>query len=117
MVTASKVPMLKAGEYELWKMRIEQYMKMLDYSMWEVIQNGDTLPAKGADGTPLPIKTNEEKAQRRLEIKTHNILLMGIPNEYQLSFSNTESAKELMDVVQLRFGGNEATKKSRKNLL
>ncbi|GJS28976.1 hypothetical protein Tco_0489596 [Tanacetum coccineum] len=40
MVVASKVPMLKPGEYELWRMRIEQYIQMVDYSLWEVIKNG-----------------------------------------------------------------------------
>ncbi|GJS82517.1 hypothetical protein Tco_0749058 [Tanacetum coccineum] len=36
MVAASKVPMLKPGEYELWRMRMEQYIQMVDYSLWEV---------------------------------------------------------------------------------
>ncbi|GKA10633.1 hypothetical protein Tco_0690066 [Tanacetum coccineum] len=39
MVAASKVPMLKPGEYELWRMRMEQYIQMIDYSLWEVIEN------------------------------------------------------------------------------
>ncbi|GKA61718.1 reverse transcriptase domain-containing protein [Tanacetum coccineum] len=41
MVDASKVPMLKPGEYELWRMRMEQYIQMIDYSLWEVIENGN----------------------------------------------------------------------------
>ncbi|GJU63178.1 hypothetical protein Tco_1245013 [Tanacetum coccineum] len=40
MVAASKVPMLKPGEYEIWRMRIEQYIQMIDYALWEVIENG-----------------------------------------------------------------------------
>nr|GEZ18265.1 hypothetical protein [Tanacetum cinerariifolium]GEZ18271.1 hypothetical protein [Tanacetum cinerariifolium] len=39
MVTESKVPMLKPGEYKLWRMRMEQYIHMIDYSLWEVIKN------------------------------------------------------------------------------
>ncbi|GJY85238.1 ribonuclease H-like domain-containing protein [Tanacetum coccineum] len=39
MVAASKVPMLKPGEFELWRMRIEQYIQMIDYALWEVIEN------------------------------------------------------------------------------
>ncbi|GJX23175.1 ribonuclease H-like domain-containing protein [Tanacetum coccineum] len=35
MVAASKVHMLKPGEYELWRMRMEQYIQMIDYSLWE----------------------------------------------------------------------------------
>nr|GEV09776.1 hypothetical protein [Tanacetum cinerariifolium] len=39
MVAASKVPMLKPGEYKLWRIRMEQYIQMIDYSLWEVIEN------------------------------------------------------------------------------
>ncbi|GJT18878.1 hypothetical protein Tco_0877584 [Tanacetum coccineum] len=42
MVAASKVSMLKPGEFELWRMMIEQYIKMIDYALWEVIENGAT---------------------------------------------------------------------------
>ncbi|GJY17544.1 ribonuclease H-like domain-containing protein [Tanacetum coccineum] len=44
MVAASKVPMLKPGEFELWRMRIEQYIQMIDYALWVVIENGNTAP-------------------------------------------------------------------------
>nr|GEV18923.1 uncharacterized protein ycf2 [Tanacetum cinerariifolium] len=43
IMTASKVPMLKPDEYELWRIRMEQYIKMVDYSLWEVIENVHTL--------------------------------------------------------------------------
>ncbi|GJU12172.1 ribonuclease H-like domain-containing protein [Tanacetum coccineum] len=39
MVVSSKVPMLKPGKYEIWRMRIEQYIQMIDYALWEVIEN------------------------------------------------------------------------------
>ncbi|GKF46308.1 hypothetical protein Tco_0136110 [Tanacetum coccineum] len=35
MVAASKVPILKPGEFELWRMRIELYIQMIDYALWE----------------------------------------------------------------------------------
>nr|GEZ11218.1 ribonuclease H-like domain-containing protein [Tanacetum cinerariifolium] len=43
-VAASKVPMLKPGEYELWRMRMEQYIQIVDYSLWEFIENGNAPP-------------------------------------------------------------------------
>ncbi|GJV32278.1 hypothetical protein Tco_1392678 [Tanacetum coccineum] len=65
MVAASKVPMLKPGEYEIWRMRIEQYIQMIDYALWEVIKKGATLPktiiVEGVM-TEMPITTGEEKA-------------------------------------------------------
>ncbi|GJV93259.1 hypothetical protein Tco_1541072 [Tanacetum coccineum] len=68
MVAASKVPMLKPGEYELWRMRMEQYIQMIDYSLWEVIENGNAPPiTKVIEGveTIIALATAEEKAQRR----------------------------------------------------
>ncbi|GJU72794.1 putative reverse transcriptase domain-containing protein [Tanacetum coccineum] len=80
IVAASKVPMLKPGEYELWRMRMEQYIQMIDYSLWKVIEN--------------------EKAQRRLELKARSTLLMGILNEYQLKFNSIKNGKSLLQAVE-----------------
>ncbi|GJR79731.1 hypothetical protein Tco_0150516 [Tanacetum coccineum] len=71
---------------------------------------------KGIDTEIAPI-TAKEKAQRRIEIKERSILLMAIPNEHQLKFHLYKDAKSLMEAIQKRFGGNEATKKTQKNLL
>ncbi|GJS81078.1 hypothetical protein Tco_0747619 [Tanacetum coccineum] len=120
MVAASKVPMLKPGEYELWRMRMEQYIQMIDYSLWEVIENGNAPPitkvVEGVETTIAPT-TAEEKAQRRLELKARSTLLMGIPNEHQLKFNSIKDAKSLLQAVEKRFGGNVATKKTQRNLL
>ncbi|GJT37369.1 hypothetical protein Tco_0937234 [Tanacetum coccineum] len=120
MVAASKVPMLKPGEYEIWRMRMEQYIQMIDYSLWEVIENGNVPPitkvVEGVETTIAPI-TAKEKAQRRLELKARSTLLMGIPNEHQLKFNSIKDAKSLLQAVKKRFGGNAATKKTQRNLL
>ncbi|GJR68534.1 hypothetical protein Tco_0014599 [Tanacetum coccineum] len=120
MVAASKVPMLKPGEYELWRMRMEQYIQMIDYSLWEVIENGNAPPitkvVEGVETTIAPT-TAEEKAQRRLELKARSTLLMGIPNEHQLKFNSIKDAKSLLQAIEKRFGGNAATKKTQRNLL
>ncbi|GJX84547.1 ribonuclease H-like domain-containing protein [Tanacetum coccineum] len=67
MVAASKVPILKPGEYELWKMRMEQYIQMVNYSLWEVIENGNTPPkttlVEGVEKV-IPLTTTEEKVQK-----------------------------------------------------
>nr|GEY80539.1 ribonuclease H-like domain-containing protein [Tanacetum cinerariifolium] len=120
MVVASKVPMLKPGEYEIRRMRIEQYIQMIDYALREVIENGATLPkTKVLEGvtTLLPITNAKEKAQRRLEVKARSTLMMGISNEHLLKFKSIKDAKKLLEAVEKRFGGNAATKKIQRNLL
>ncbi|GJU67035.1 hypothetical protein Tco_1253294 [Tanacetum coccineum] len=120
MVATSKVPMLKPGEFELWRMRIKQYIQMIDYALWEVIENGATLPkTQVVEGvtTVMPITYAEDKAQRRLEVKARSTLMMGIPNEHQLKFNSIKDAKLLLEAVEKRFGRNAATKKTQRNLL
>ncbi|GJW51864.1 hypothetical protein Tco_0093215 [Tanacetum coccineum] len=120
MVAASKVPMLKHGKYEIRRMRIEQYIQMIDYALWEVIENGATLPkTKIVEGvmTEMPITTAKEKAQRRLEVKARSTLMMGILNEHRLKFNSIKDAKKLLEAVKKRFGGNAAIIKTQRNLL
>ncbi|GJR89876.1 hypothetical protein Tco_0213887 [Tanacetum coccineum] len=93
---------------------------MIDYSLWEVIENGNApLITKVVEGVETIISptTTEEKAQRRLELKARSTLLMGIPNEHQLKFNSIKDAKSLLQAVEKRFGGNVATKKTQRNLL
>ncbi|GJU21208.1 zinc finger, CCHC-type containing protein [Tanacetum coccineum] len=65
MVAASKVPMLKPGEFEILRMRIEQYIQMIDYALWKVIENGNITPkstvVEGVEKI-IPPTTAEEKA-------------------------------------------------------
>ncbi|GJU83790.1 hypothetical protein Tco_1286155, partial [Tanacetum coccineum] len=79
MVAASKVPMPKPGEFELWRTRIEQYIQMIDYALWEVIENGATLPkiavVAGVEKV-MPITSAEDKDHRRLEVKAISTLMI-----------------------------------------
>nr|GEV77321.1 ribonuclease H-like domain-containing protein [Tanacetum cinerariifolium] len=112
--------MLKPSEFEIWRMRIKQYIQMMDYALWEVIENGATLPkiqVVEAVTPVMPITSVGEKAQRRLEVKSKSTLLMDIPNEHQLKFNSIKDAKQLLKAVEKRFGGNAATKKTQRNLL
>nr|GEV71818.1 hypothetical protein [Tanacetum cinerariifolium] len=93
---------------------------MVDYSLREVIENGNApLIAQFVKGVKTIIASviAGEKAQRRLELKARITLLMGISNEHQLNFNSIKDAKSLQQVVEKRFGGNAATKKTRRNLL
>ncbi|GJS99021.1 hypothetical protein Tco_0820191 [Tanacetum coccineum] len=93
---------------------------MIDFALWEVIENGATLPkTQVAEGvtTVMPITSAEDKAQRRLEVKSRSTLMMDIPNEHQLKFNSIKVAKLLLEAVEKRFGRNAATKKTQRNLL
>jgi hypothetical protein len=55
-VLVSKVPMLKPNEFDMWKIRIRQYILLTDYSMWDIIENGPAKEELGTDGKRAPPK-------------------------------------------------------------
>ncbi|GJZ09248.1 ribonuclease H-like domain-containing protein [Tanacetum coccineum] len=73
-------------------MRMEQYLQCINYTLWEIIENGNALiVTKTIDGKETVIPP--------------------------ISFNSYKDAKTLMHAIENRFGGNTATKKTQKNLL
>nr|GEV03258.1 putative ribonuclease H-like domain-containing protein [Tanacetum cinerariifolium] len=120
VVSAAKLPILNPNEFDLWKMRIEQYFLMTDYSLWEVIINGDSpAPTVVIDGVvqPVTILSADQKLARRNELKAHGTLLMALPDKHQLKFNSHKDAKTLMEAIKKRFGRNTKTMKVQKTIL
>nr|GFB26250.1 hypothetical protein [Tanacetum cinerariifolium] len=79
VVSAAKLPILNPNKFDLWKMRIEKYFLMTDYSLWEVILNGDSpIPTRLVKGVVQPVAptTAEQKLARKNELKAHGTLLI-----------------------------------------
>ncbi|GKA58796.1 hypothetical protein Tco_0758109 [Tanacetum coccineum] len=93
----AKLPLLKQGDYEMWKLRIEQHFQVQDYALWEVIEN--------------------ENSFKPNDVKARSMLLMALPNEHLLIFSQYKDAKSLFAAIHVRFGGNDVTKKTQNTLL
>ncbi|GKE43841.1 hypothetical protein Tco_1471125, partial [Tanacetum coccineum] len=127
---STKLPILDTGKFEQWKFRIQQYLQHEHYALWEVIEFGDSYRApaqdKSVSGEATPSSrskgrtvavTTEDMQKRRNDVKARTTLLLALPDEHQLRFSKYETAKELWEAILRTFGGNEATKKTKKNLL
>nr|GEX07588.1 hypothetical protein [Tanacetum cinerariifolium] len=72
VVIAAKLPILNPNEFDLLKIRIEQYFLMADYSLWEVILNGDSpVPTHIIKGVVQPVAptTAKQKLARKNELK------------------------------------------------
>ncbi|GJW39306.1 hypothetical protein Tco_0065151 [Tanacetum coccineum] len=100
---------------------MEQYLTNTDYSLWQVILNGDgpiqvTTDENGVE-TEVPPKTAQALLQRQRERKAKSILLLAIPDEYQLRFHGIKDSKSLWAAIKSRFGGNVESKKMEKNVL
>ncbi|GKF07863.1 hypothetical protein Tco_0042087, partial [Tanacetum coccineum] len=64
----------------------------------------------------VPI-TAKEKTNKKNDVKARSLLLMALPNEHQLTFSQYPNAKSMFAAIETRFGGNETTRKTQKTLL
>nr|GEX36292.1 hypothetical protein [Tanacetum cinerariifolium] len=117
VVSAAKLPILNPNKFDLWKLRIEQYFLMTDYSLWEVILNGDSpAPTRVVNGVLQPVAptTAEQRLARKDELKARGTLLMVLLDKHQLKFNSHKDAKTLMEAIEKRFGGNTKTKKRNK---
>ncbi|GKC15460.1 putative ribonuclease H-like domain-containing protein [Tanacetum coccineum] len=91
LTTTAKLPTLKQGEYDMWRLRIEQYFQVQDYALWDVIENGNSFKPAAKTTTNVDGTSTTR-------------------NQYK-------DAKTLFAAIQIRFGGNEAIKKNQKTLL
>nr|GEY77102.1 hypothetical protein [Tanacetum cinerariifolium] len=93
---------------------------MTDYSLWEVILNGDSLvPTRIIKGVLQPVAptTAEQRLACKNELKARGTLLMALPDKHQLKFNSHKDAKTLMEAIEKRFGGNTKTKKVQRTIL
>ncbi|GJT24012.1 hypothetical protein Tco_0893949 [Tanacetum coccineum] len=110
--------MLKTGDYDLWSMRMKQYLTHTDYALLEVIVNGDApVVASASTEGPIPPKTAEQKITRKNKLKSKSTLLLAIPDEHLLMFHGIKDAKSLWEAIKTGFGGNKESKKMQKAVL
>nr|GFA69457.1 hypothetical protein [Tanacetum cinerariifolium] len=131
-------PKLLAGPtYELMR-GSRNSLTELEYHLEEVYKA--TVGNKMYKAFPLPVPTNtdpndtsrrkddeqsgrtvtittEDMQRKKNDVKAITTLLLSLPNEHQLRFNKYKTTKELWAAILKTFGGNEATKKRKKNLL
>nr|GFC94993.1 hypothetical protein [Tanacetum cinerariifolium] len=112
---------------------IQQYIQHEHYALWEVIEFGDSyeVPTNTTDTTTTD-KTSDESGtksgstvtltaedmqKKKNDVKARTTLLLSLPDEHQLRFGKYKTARELWAAILKTFSGNEATKKTKKNLL
>nr|GEW18289.1 hypothetical protein [Tanacetum cinerariifolium] len=103
VVFATKLPILNPNEFNIWKMRIEQFFLMTDYSLWEVILNGDSpIPIRVIDGVLQLVAptTAEQRLARKNELKARGTLLMALPDKHKLKFNSYKDVKTLIEAIE-----------------
>lgn len=76
--------MLKPNDFDIWNLRIKQYMLLTNYTMWDVVENGPkgtkTIEADGTIKKRPPLSNDLERKAGQSEMKALSTLLLGIPN-------------------------------------
>ncbi|GJY18955.1 putative ribonuclease H-like domain-containing protein [Tanacetum coccineum] len=102
-ITAMKIPIIKKGEYDIWSMRMRQYICHTDHNLWDIIVDGDlqeeAAPAGEQSSPPAP-KTAKQLTAKRNQERVKSILLLAIPDEYLLKFHNVPDAKSLWAAIK-----------------
>ncbi|GJZ38387.1 hypothetical protein Tco_0584950 [Tanacetum coccineum] len=113
-ITAMKIPIIKKGEYNIWSMRMRQYIYHTYHNLWDIIVDGDlqeeAAPAGEQSSPPAP-KTAKQLTAKRNQERVKSILLLAISDEYLLKFHNVPDAKSLWAAIKSRFRGNDESKK------
>ncbi|GJW91137.1 hypothetical protein Tco_0168690 [Tanacetum coccineum] len=125
-ISLAKLPLLKQGEYDTWRLRIEPYIQLQDYALWEIIEEGNsfkpvartTTDEDGTSTTTIPgVVTTEQKILKKNDLKAQSILMMTLPSEHLLTFNKHKDVKSLFKAIEARVCGYEATKKTQRILL
>nr|GEX18479.1 hypothetical protein [Tanacetum cinerariifolium] len=99
VVSAAKLPILNPNELDLWKMRIELYFLMTDYSLWKVILNGDSpVPTIVVDDAKTVIEAIEKRFGGNTETKKvqKTLLKQMFENFTGSSFENLDQIHDRM---------------------
>ena len=118
-LTSMRIPIVKKGEYDLWCMKMRQYIAMTDNALWEVIVNGNQVVEEPvvAEGVPKPPKLTLSATVQRNQDKALNVLLSAIPDGHLLKFHDAKDAKQVWAMIKVKFGGNDKSKKMHRTVL
>nr|GEW36194.1 ribonuclease H-like domain-containing protein [Tanacetum cinerariifolium] len=91
------------------------------FDCYEVPKN-DAATGSASEGTATKkgrtvAVTTKDMQKRRNDVKARTTLLLALPDEHQLRFSKYKTTQKLWAAILKTFGWNEATKKTKKNLL
>ncbi|GJQ95579.1 ribonuclease H-like domain-containing protein [Tanacetum coccineum] len=104
-----KLPILQPGEYDLWKMRMEQYLQCIDYTLWEIIENGNApIVTKLVDGRE---GINKGRAIENLEAYESDVkgTSNSTTNSHNVAFLSTGSTNNASGAVNTARGVNTAS--------
>ncbi|XP_075109163.1 uncharacterized protein LOC142180957 [Nicotiana tabacum] len=126
--TSQVIPSYFNGQhFSHWKARMETYTMSYDIKVWRAIKKGNLPipPRKDKDGEikvssgPLNLDdyTKEQTSIVQVNAKAKNLLYNAINGEEYEKISSCETAKEMLDKIEVIYEGTNKVKETRINLL
>nr|GEX91867.1 xylulose kinase-1 [Tanacetum cinerariifolium] len=113
-----KFPYLKKGEYDIWVMKMQNFISSSDLLCWNIVLKGNSAKSMTTDKDGnlkiRPPVTAEEHQQVQREEKARTILLSALPDEHMGDFYHMIDARDIWNAIKERFGGNVESKKMQK---
>nr|GEW90424.1 hypothetical protein [Tanacetum cinerariifolium] len=114
VVVAVKLPILNLNEFDLWKMRIEQYFLMTDYYLWEVILNGDLPPpTRIVDGVVQIVAPTTAKQSLPSKWKTHTLIWR---NKANLEEQSLDDLFNNLKIYEAKVKGSSPSSQNTQNI-
>nr|GEY06651.1 ribonuclease H-like domain-containing protein [Tanacetum cinerariifolium] len=117
---SAKFPYLKKGEYDIWTMKMQNFISSSDLLCWNIVLKGNNANSMITDNDGnlkiRPPVTVEEHQQVQRKEKARKILLSAPPDEHMGNFYHMIDARDIWNAIKARFGGNAESKKMQKIL-
>ncbi|GJR91057.1 hypothetical protein Tco_0215068 [Tanacetum coccineum] len=109
----ARLPILNPREYDLWLTRIEQYFLMTNYSLWEVILNGNKVLKRTVGETEQEYEpaTAKEKQDRRNEMKDRGTL-----NKKEIETISLDDLYNNLKIYEPELIGSSSTSQNPQNV-
>nr|GEV39926.1 ribonuclease H-like domain-containing protein [Tanacetum cinerariifolium] len=107
---SAKFPCLKKGEYDIWAMKMQNFIYSSDLLCWNIVLKGNSAKPMTTDKDGnlkiRPPVTTEEHQQVQREEKTRTILLSALSDEHMGDFYHMIDARDVWNAIKARFGND-----------
>nr|GFA34660.1 hypothetical protein [Tanacetum cinerariifolium] len=107
---STKFPYLKKGEYDIWAMKMQNFISSSDLLYWNIVLNENSAKSMTTDNDGnlkiRPPVTAEEHQQVQREEKARTVLLFALPDEHMGDFYHMIDTRDIWNAIKARFDGN-----------
>nr|GEX29911.1 hypothetical protein [Tanacetum cinerariifolium] len=104
---SAKFPYLKKGEYDIWAMKMQNFISSFDLLCWNIVLKGNSAKSMTTDNDGnlkiRPPITAKEHQQVQREEKAKTILLSALPDEHMGDFYHMINARDIWNAIKARF--------------